>query len=168
MFAFIFQITIYACTNEHSENGWYCIILGKDVQIRVARKEQKEDGVRQIGLFLRRSPECQLACWFRSTDVLKNNFPFPFLFIYLFFDSVKLVSKIAREHKLNKWLVPGSVWFIFDGSDVSMEVKGLLVYSCGWRGQGVNRLSVAQESFHQDSEHNPVEILESSEAGDGE
>lgn len=62
MFAFIFQITIYACTNEHSENGWYCIILGEDVQIRVARKEQKEDGVRQIGLLLRRSPECHLAC----------------------------------------------------------------------------------------------------------
>lgn len=62
MFAFIFQITIYACTNEHSENGWYCIILGEDVQIRVARKEQKEDGVRQIGLLLRLSPECHLAC----------------------------------------------------------------------------------------------------------
>lgn len=47
-------------------------------------------------------------------------------------------------------------------------MKGLLVCSCGCRGQGVNRLSVAQESFHQDSERNPVEILESSEAEAGE
>lgn len=47
-------------------------------------------------------------------------------------------------------------------------MKGLLVCSRGRRGQGVNTLSVARESFHQDSERNPVEILESSEAGAGE
>lgn len=59
-------------------------------------------------------------------------------------------------------------WFIFDGSDVSMEVKGLRVHSGGRRGRGVNRLSAAQESFHQDRECSPMEILESSEARDGE
>lgn len=31
MFAFIFQITIYAGTNEHSERGSYCIMVGKDL-----------------------------------------------------------------------------------------------------------------------------------------
>lgn len=131
MFAFIFQITIYARTNEHSENGCYCITLGEDVQIRVAWEEQKEVVVTQIGLLLRRSPGCHLACWL--TDVLKNNFPST---LPPFFYLAKLVSKIASEHKPNKWLVLGSVWFIFDSSDVSMEVKGLLVCSCGWRGPG--------------------------------
>lgn len=49
-------------------------------------------------------------------------------------------------------------------------MKGLVVYSSGLRGRGmgVNRLSAAQESFHQDRECNPMEILESSEARDGE
>ena len=82
----------------------------------------------------------------------------------------QVVSKSASEHEINKWLAPVCFWFIFDGSDVSMEVKGLVVYSSGpwgW-GRGVNRLSAAQESFHQDRECNPMEILESSEARDGE
>lgn len=30
MFAFIFQITIYAGTNEHSESGSHCIRVGED------------------------------------------------------------------------------------------------------------------------------------------
>lgn len=47
-------------------------------------------------------------------------------------------------------------------------MKGLVVYSSGPQGQGVNRLSAAQESFRQDRECNPVEILQSSEARDGE
>lgn len=33
MFALIFQITIYASTNEHSERGPYCMIVGEDVKI---------------------------------------------------------------------------------------------------------------------------------------
>lgn len=33
MFAFIFQITIYASTNEHSERGPYCIVMSEDVKI---------------------------------------------------------------------------------------------------------------------------------------
>lgn len=78
------------------------------------------------------------------------------------------VSESASEHTINKWLAPGCFWFIFDGSDVSMEGKGPAVYSSGLRGQGVNRLSAAQESFHQDRECNPMEILESSEARDSE
>ena len=78
-------------------------------------------------------------------------------------------QKSASEHEINKWLVPLWFWFLFDGSDVSMGVKGPVVYSGGPRGrgqgvkgpvvysggprgrdQGVNRLSAAQESFHQD------------------
>lgn len=47
-------------------------------------------------------------------------------------------------------------------------MKGLRVHSGGRRGRGVNRLSAAQESFHQDRECSAMEILESSEARDGE
>lgn len=58
MFAFIFQITIYARTNEHSERGSYGIIVGEDVKIHADWKEQKEDSVQQIELFQWHLPEC--------------------------------------------------------------------------------------------------------------
>lgn len=51
---------------------------------------------------------------------------------------------------------------------LSKQVRGPLACSSGTRGQRVNRLSAAQESFRQDRECSPTEILESSEARDGE
>lgn len=63
MFAFIFQITIYAGTNEHSERGSYCIIVGEDVKLHAEWKEQKGDSVQQSKLFLWRLPE-RHHCWF--------------------------------------------------------------------------------------------------------
>lgn len=161
MFAFIFQITIYAGTNEHSERGSYCIIVAEDVKIHADWKEQKEDGMHQSKLFRWRLPECHQRC---EIEVGCQSVKWRFLIH-------QVVSESASEHEINKWLVPVCFWFIFDGSDVSMEVKGPVVYSSrprGPRGRGVNRLSAAQESFHQDRECNPMEILESSEARDGE
>lgn len=41
MFALIFQITIYARTNEHSERAPYCAIVGEDVKIYAERTNKR-------------------------------------------------------------------------------------------------------------------------------
>lgn len=84
------------------------------------------------------------------------------------FDSASGFQKVPVNMRLTNGLHQPVFDFFFDGSDVSMEVKGLVVCSSRPRGWGVNRLSAAQESFHQDRECNPMEILESSEARYGE
>ncbi len=84
------------------------------------------------------------------------------------FDSASGFQKVPANMRLTNGLHQSVFDLFLMALMSSMEVKGLVVYSSGPRGRGVNRLSAAQESFHQDRECNPMEILESSEARDGE
>lgn len=134
MFAFISQITIYAGTNEHSEEISVCVRAFRDRK-NYPTKKTKTDGMRadcSSG-----TPWCGEfhVVWviFCERTVSDRFHGLKGIFCHLFIIPVfgSCVKWSVREHCVNKWVAPAVLIYFWWPAVVNMEVEcyGLCAHS---------------------------------------
>lgn len=108
MFAFIFQITIYASTNEHSERGSYGFTVRERCKdSRWLKKNRRETVHIRVDCLGDARQNVIISGRFKRAANLEND---TFFFFFLI---QQVVSKSASEHEINKWLAPACFLIYF-------------------------------------------------------
>ena len=108
MFAFIFQITIYARTNEHSERGSYgSTVRERCKDSRWLKKNKRETAHSGVDCLGDGRQNVIISGRFKWAANLEND-TFGFFFLIQ-----QVVSKSASEHEINKWLAPACFFDLF-------------------------------------------------------